>query len=343
MIALVIGAVSMIGTLAAAAYGIYQGRLERARKRLPGPFGGLHVRSTKTTDGGVARIYDGERAGRAVHLRCLQPLKGERTWRLQMGLRRALPDGVSLGAGPILQPWGLDSLQLRLDDGPWGRLICTGDNPRKLLSALLATPPAVAIPTGRERFVVAAYSDDDTLTIGLQGAHEELVLSWLDDYGRLLTELERVVEAPFREASERSGLRLGFGDGAGPRLKGWSREVAVEVWIDEQLDTRIEAAFHHPGLPEDLVVMHKDRLAGNVDLDDPVLGMLVSARCSEPEVLSEVLGREGVSEALLEVVHAHPGSRVIGGRVELVARRVLADDLADAVEAVVTLAAGLKA
>ena len=342
MIAGLVGLLSVLATFGAAAYGIHQGRLDRAKRRLPKQIEGFTERATKKTDGGMARIFDGAFETRAVHLRCWQPLKGDRTWRMQMDIRRSLPDGVSLGAGEILAPWGLTSLQLRLDDGPWGRFVCTGSNPRRLLSALLADPPAEAIATGRERFVVAAYVHEGSLTIGLRGAHEDLVIAWLADMQRLLEGLERAVDAPFVETSERTGLELERHDGAWPRLKGRAEGVQVEVWISEALDTHVEAAFHNSELAADLTLMHKDRLAGDVDLDDPVLGMTVAARCSTPDVLRGVLSAEGLSEALLEVVHRFPGSRVRGDRVELVAPRVLSDELPDAVQAVITLAAGLK-
>ncbi|HJN73076.1 MAG TPA: hypothetical protein QGF58_03985 [Myxococcota bacterium] len=337
---MIAGLVGLVGLLAT--FGLHQGRLQRARERLPEHVTDFQVRHTRNTDGGVARIFDGLHGGRRVHLRCWQPLKGDRTWRIPMELRRELPDGVSLGAGPALAVWGLTSVQLRLDDGAWGRFICTGDNPRRLLSALLADPPAAAVPTGRERFVVAAHIDEGMLTIGLRGADELLVLAWLPEWETLLSELERVVEGPFRETAERTGLRLVLSEGPWPQLKGWVDGINVGVVIDDDLDTRITAAFHNEELAEDLLILHQDRLVGDVDLDDPVLSMLVAARCSTPDTLRALSRAEGVSEALLAVVHAYPGSRVVGDRVELVADRVLADQLADDVDSVIALARGLK-
>lgn len=343
MIAELIGLLTIVGTLAAAAYGVHQGRLARARTRLPDALAGFEVRSTKDTDGGVARIFEGSYQGRPTHLRCWQPAKGERTWRMQMGLERDLPDGVSLGKGLTLAPWGLTSLQLRVDDGPWGRFVCTGDNPRRLLSALLADPPAEAIPTGRESFVVAAYLDGGMLTVGVHGASQEQVLGWLTDLYAVLRALERAVEQPFRQTVERTGLSLVLEATGWPRLEGTVEGVNVSAYVDDALDTRIEATFDNGDLPDDLVVMHKDRLVANMDLDDPVLSMLVAARCSRPEALNAQLTRPGVAEAMCAVVHAFPGSRVMGDRVELRAPRILADELAPTVEAVIALAAGLKA
>ena len=137
-------------------------------------------------------------------------------------------------------------------------------------------------------------------------------------------------------------VRLVLSEGPWPQLKGWVDGINVGVVIDDDLDTRITAAFHNEELAEDLLILHQDRLVGDVDLDDPVLSMLVAARCSTPDTLRALSRAEGVSEALLAVVHAYPGSRVVGDRVELVADRVLADQLADDVDSVIALARGLK-
>ncbi len=97
------------------------------------------------------------------------------------------------------------------------------------------------------------------------------------------------------------------------------------------------------GLPPRLSIVHGERARGaRTDTHNPVLDHLLAVRCPDPEAARALVARPGVDEALLPVVHGHPGSALYDDRVRLVCEGKLRRGLAEAVDLVLTLARAIS-
>ncbi|MCP4808426.1 MAG: hypothetical protein GY913_06040 [Proteobacteria bacterium] len=180
---------------------------------------------------------------------------------------------------------------------------------------------------------------EDTVEIRLRGLTNDLDVA---TPVRLLIELVESIEDAFDEGwlelgrswSLVPGLRQGTGR---PPLSGMveGRRVEARYRIDGSLEVR--AGWSNPRLAE-LVVARREDLPEALDLDNPVVGMLLGVWHPDPACARRLFADDELSEAMLAVVHAHPGSVVQRGAVLLRAHQVPDAELAAVVGATIRLA-----
>lgn len=97
------------------------------------------------------------------------------------------------------------------------------------------------------------------------------------------------------------------------------------------------------GLPRHLSIVHAGRARGvRMETRNPVLDHLLAVRCPDEDAARALLNRSGVDEALLPLVHGHPGSAVYDDRIRMVCKGKLRSELPAAVDCVLTLAMALS-
>lgn len=167
--------------------------------------------------------------------------------------------------------------------------------------------------------------DADTLEVRIRGGGE------IDQVAPLVLEIAQAIE----DSHDRSWLNVGrqWGLVAGarvgarrPPLTGLvdDRRVEARFRLDGSLEVR--AAFHNPRL-HDLTVTRRDEGEVALELDNPVIGMLLAVWHPQLEVARAAFANEELCELVLAVVHAHPGSRIQSGVVQLRAQAVPDDEL----------------
>ncbi len=277
---------------------------------------GLRYRGPKaTTTGAAARRYGGPLGGREVALTIL-PRPMAQDWTLRLGLLRAnLPEELLL-QGPYLRHVGVELLRLRpgrLDERDLGLDRVPGHAGPYL-------GPVLRLHGGRQ-----VELELSSVLVGQE-------LATLRAAQELMSQLEAAIDRGWVEAGERLGLSAGLAlDGHPPELSGQldGCELRARVhrsepaWLpggtqrlEPQTWTEIVVRWSHPRLP-DLEVALPGNLPAEQALDVPVLDMLVVVQCRDRAAAQELLGRAEVAEALLAVVHGHPGSRVLPGQVRL--------------------------
>ena len=157
----------------------------------------------------------------------------------------------------------------------------------------------------------------------LRRLREEDFDARIDELLERVRAMEDAFDTPWREAGARFGLRPEPRVGARlPTLSGTVDADPVRMLQrEDELGTFIEvrARWTNPRLGA-LEVARKGLLAEEIDLDNPVLGMLLSAWSDQPEAVRARFADDTVTEALLEVVHGHEGSRVLPSWVVLQSR-----------------------
>ncbi len=140
----------------------------------------------------------------------------------------------------------------------------------------------------------------------------------------VLEELEAGVDRPWLEAGAAIGLRADPPIGGMlPTLSGEVDGRAVRMLQREDDLGRfieIRARWSNPALGA-LEVARKGVIDDEMDLDNPVLGMLLGTRSDRIEAVVTAFADERLTETLLEVIHGNEGSRVLPGWVVTQTRR----------------------
>lgn len=140
----------------------------------------------------------------------------------------------------------------------------------------------------------------------------------------VVRELEAEVAAPWIELGKRHGLEPEWIDGPLlPRLVGHHEGRVlrlVEAEDDSGRYLEIRARWENAALGA-LEVARKDELVDASDFENPVLDMLLCARSDQMTAVRAAFQDTALTEAVLEVVHGHHGSRVYPGWVVLQTRR----------------------
>jgi len=160
---------------------------------------------------------------------------------------------------------------------------------------------------------------DDEIEFTLRKVDRRDMPKRIEELLGVLASLEESEDQAWRAAGERYGLAAEARHGKLlPALSGEGvRVVQREDDLGRFLEVR--ARWNNPSLGA-LEIARKGILDVEVEADNPVLAMLVSVMSDKPDEVRRLLAREDVTEAVLEVVHGFPGSRVLPGWVVLQAR-----------------------
>ena len=162
--------------------------------------------------------------------------------------------------------------------------------------------------------------EDQRLLVGFRQVTDERLPGILDAMCALAEAIEARLRRPWDELAEAHGLVGGYG-----LLCGEIDGVPVRV---EPEQVRLG---HGLDLPEGIVVAHKERLDGEA-LGDPVLDLCLRTTAPwsvEPQA----------AEALLEVLHGRPGSRLTTEELEV---RIVGEELEPALLAGLRLVEALR-
>ena len=299
----------------------------------------LRGRSPMWETHGKHEVWSGQRLGRSVEVRLRLDNQKLVYARVRAQLGRPLSDGLTLeGDHAALKAFGFRRILVEGED-EHATLCFKGHDKLGLIGDLSRWDP------GRDRGPMPTAQGErahivlrpDSMELGFRDVYTLGVDSLLDLVAALAEALEQEEDRPWQELQERYGLER-----QGERLHGPALGHALNVqYVGGQ--TRVQVGWAPGSLPADLVVRHKEHLEGQpVALANPVLGMLVAARTSDPVALDRALQDEELAGAVLAVVHAFPGSTVRSGRVELKAPGRLKRGLADAVEAALQAAEMLE-
>ena len=275
--------------------------LEERWHELGGRLGLEYIGPRATLTGLVERVYRGNVQGRELRLLVLERTVSQ-DWKLRARLlRQGLPEELALSSEG-LRHLGVERLRLR----PGGHGV------RDLA---LARVPSHAGP-----FLGAVLRVDHPFL------HLELSSVPFRDPERafeavlgLVAGLEAASDQAWLQAARRMELRVGPSrEGEPPPLEGQVQGVAVSARVRlNPTRTEVVARWRNRRIA-DLEVALPEVLPEQPKLEVPVLDMLVAVRCQDRVAARELLGEPETTEALLEVVHGLPGSRVTPGQVRLV-------------------------
>ena len=112
--------------------------------------------------------------------------------------------------------------------------------------------------------------------------------------------------------------------------------VHDESVTDEfEFDDEFESTTHQ------LAISHKDhdeqhRGLQSVDLKNPVLDHMIKVSTNhDPQGLSRLLNEPGIAEAILPIVHAHPGSRITANQIVLLGKGLDAEKVGESIDEMV--------
>ncbi len=261
----------------------------------------------------------------------------DKVMRLEIELARALPPVHLLPFGSLV--WRTQALpeRLRVTDDPGfdARFEIRG-------SAAAAIGELLDAPVRRLILGLEADTNADPMELSLRpdSTGDSSILSigragWIFEHEALVAFVERGFELarvllerwdrPWTALAERHGLRLVSDPERGLRsLEGAVQGVPVR--LSERVGTggpctRLELKLSSlPGLlarraPE---VLDDAWRQVRTPFGNPVLDMVMVARCDAPGSLGELFADDGLAACLLEAVHAHPGSILFQGGVSMV-------------------------
>jgi len=218
------------------------------------------------------------------------------------------------------------------------RLVCgTLETARQRLGAT-SLRLSIRPSEGRAQSWVVLRADGDELA-------PERLLAMAELTARVSEDLVAAWAAPWAELAARYGAGPPGVDPQGYRMVDLAHGPLRVAVREGERRGRVETSVHVAlALPVGLRVLHRDlaRAEGWLTVaqptGNPVLDMLVAMRCGEPGQAAALLADDEVTGALLEVVHAFPGSELNQHGVSLCAREAGAIDPAPYVEAAITLA-----
>ncbi len=193
--------------------------------------------------------------------------------------------------------------------------------------------------------------DDTSLTVlDRDGEHwmiGDTIGPRLDQAAALAAALAEAVRRPWRELADERRWTLEEA-GTSLRLDGMDGDLRVAVRVGRGEGARRSSTVVRVDIPErmpahlEITVRSAWNRDRGVPLADPIVSKLLCVASTEPEAAAWLVQDDEVRPSLLEVVHGHPDSTVLGDRVELVVDAFATAAAADTVDLALRLARALR-